>query len=191
MSVRIILASQSPRRKQLLSYLVDKFEVAVADIDESVWPGERPQAYVERLAREKAEVIVSQQALDGEYCVIGSDTCVVYDEHILGKPESLAHCRHMLSMLSGKTHQVLTAFSVVSDSDCITRTVATDVTFTRLTEEDIVAYWQTGEPQDKAGAYAIQGIGGKFVESISGSVSNVVGLPLVELQQVLKEMHTS
>jgi len=186
--MKIILASQSPRRRQLLGYILDEFELASADIDEGVLADESPKQYVERLAREKAEAIAAQQDKAEPYLVIGSDTSVIYDQHILGKPENLAHCKHMLSMLSGRTHQVLTAFSIVGNNEAITKTVTTDVTFVELSERDIEKYWATGEPRDKAGAYAIQGIGGKFVESINGSVSSVVGLPLAELQQVLKEM---
>ena len=184
----IILASQSPRRKELLSHLVDDFDVMAADIDERVLPDESPIQYVERLALQKAQAVAKTLKQDEAYRVIGSDTSVVFDQHILGKPASFEHCRSMLSMLSGRTHQVFTAFSVVGKNKQITKSVCTDVTFTDISEEDIENYWATGEPQDKAGSYAIQGIGGKFVQSIHGSVSNVIGLPLVELQQVLKDL---
>ena len=186
--MKFILASQSPRRRELLGYLLNDFDVASANIDESVLDQESPKEYVERLAQHKAQVIAERQDNSSPYLVIGSDTSVIFKQHILGKPEDLADCQRMLSMLSGQTHQVLTAFSVVGPHRTVTKTVSTDVRFVELTEQDIEAYWATGEPQDKAGAYAIQGIGGKFVAAINGSVSSVVGLPLAELQQVLKEM---
>jgi len=185
--MKIVLASQSPRRKALLSHLVEEFTVQAADIDETVLSGELPVDYVERLALQKAQCIAKELGSAEPFVVIGSDTTVVFDQHILGKPENFEHCRSMLSMLSGRTHQVYTAFSVVGRNKHITESVCTEVTFAQLSDEDIEQYWATGEPQDKAGAYAIQGIGGKFVKSINGSVSNVVGLPLVELQQVLKD----
>lgn len=185
--MNIILASQSPRRKQLLGYLVSNFEQRSADIDESVLGQESPRDYVERLANQKAMVIFNKIIGPENYLVIGSDTTVVNDGEILGKPDSLEDCKAMLLALSGKEHQVLTAFSIVTKAKTVTKTVTTQVQFTNISEQQVVEYWNTGEPQDKAGAYAIQGIGGKFVKSINGSVSAVVGLPLAELDSTLKE----
>lgn len=184
--MRVVLASQSPRRKQLLSYLVDEFEQRPADIDETPVAGETPQEYVARLAESKALAVLAD--VDEDAIVIGSDTTVVGNNTILGKPEDLEDCRRMLNMLSGSNHQVLTAFSVATKTQVVTKVISTEVVFRKLNDQDITDYWSTGEPQDKAGSYAIQGIGGKFVEKVDGSVSSVVGLPLVELEQVLKEV---
>jgi septum formation protein len=152
----------------LLGYLASEFDIRSADIDETPLDNEQAEPYVARMALEKANAI--------------------FNHHILGKPDDLNHSKQMLSMLSGKTHQVLTAFALVTSEGSVSKTVSTDVLFRELSEPEIEQYWNTGEPQDKAGSYAIQGIGGKFVKSISGSVSNVVGLPLVELEQELKNM---
>lgn len=185
MKQAIILASQSPRRKQLLSHIVSDFTVQAADIDESVIADESPSSYVSRLAEQKAQHIFNQHQ---EAVVIGSDTSVIIDNRILGKPTDLDDCASMLNLLSQREHQVLTAFTVKSKNQTITKVVTTQVLFRAISQQDIEDYWNTGEPQDKAGAYAIQGIGGKFVKSINGSVSSVVGLPLVELEQALKEV---
>jgi septum formation protein len=182
---KIILASQSPRRKDLLSHIVAKFSVQAADIDESVLPNESPITYVSRLSLEKAQHIFS---LNPDAVVIGSDTSVIIGERILGKPVDLQDCINTLSLLSDKQHQVITAFTVMSKNKTVTQVVSTDVLFKAVDEEEIINYWHTGEPQDKAGSYAIQGIGAKFVKAINGSVSSVVGLPLVEIEQVLKEV---
>lgn len=182
---KIILASQSPRRKDLLSHIVAKFSVQAADIDESVLANESPTTYVSRLSLEKAQHIFSSNS---DAIVIGSDTSVIINNNILGKPVDLQDCIKILSLLSNKKHQVITAFTVMSKNKTITREVSTDVLFKALNEEEIINYWHTGEPQDKAGSYAIQGIGGKFVKAINGSVSSVVGLPLVEIEQALKEV---
>ncbi len=186
--MEIILASQSPRRKQLLGYLVPEFKQISADIDETVLPNETPKDYVERLASQKAMTVFNDIVGPENVLVIGSDTTVVYQNKILGKPESLQDCHRILGMLSGQHHQVLTGFSVITKSKTITQTVVTDVEFTDISAAQIDEYWATNEPQDKAGAYAIQGIGGKFVKAINGSVSAVVGLPLVELDAAIKEV---
>lgn len=187
--MKLILASQSPRRRELLSHITSNFIATSADIDESVLPNEGAENYVCRLALQKAQTIFDAlpEQEKRKSVVLGSDTSVIYQHQILGKPESLAHSREMLTMLSGNSHQVFTAFSLVSETEKVTKFVSTDVFFKSLTLSEIEDYWQTGEPQDKAGSYAIQGIAGKFVKSINGSVSNVVGLPLVELEQELKE----
>ena len=185
MTQKVILASQSPRRKALLSHVIDSFSVQAADIDESVLAEESPIEYVSRLSQEKAQHIFNQNS---DAIVIGSDTSVIINNTILGKPEDLQDCIDTLSLLSDKQHQVITAFTVMSHTKTITEVVTTEVRFKALTEDEMIKYWHTGEPQDKAGSYAIQGIGAKFVKSINGSVSSVVGLPLVEVEQALKEV---
>ncbi len=191
MSSTLVLASQSPRRKELLQQLGYSFSCLPADIDESVLPQENPEQYVARLALAKANVIASQQ--NENVVVLGSDTSVVFNHHILGKPDSLKHCIEMLSMLSGKSHQVVTAIAAVKGEKSQVIVVTTYVDFKVLTETEITRYWQTGEPQDKAGAYGIQGIAGQFVKQIRGSYSAVVGLPLYETAQLLAEfgVHSS
>jgi|TARA_B110000438_G_scaffold303786_1_gene367357 septum formation protein len=183
MSTTLILASQSPRRKELLEQLGYHFTCLPADIDESVLAQENPEQYVSRLAIEKARVIAKQY--DESVVVLGSDTSVVFGTHILGKPASLDECIAILSMLSGQTHQVITAVAVVKGERTEVFVVRTEVDFKVLTEQEISRYWQTGEPQDKAGAYGIQGIAGQFVKQIRGSYSAVVGLPLYETSQLL------
>lgn len=183
MSTTLILASQSPRRKELLEQLGYHFTCLPADIDESVLAQENPEQYVSRLAIEKARVIAKQY--DESVVVLGSDTSVVFGTHILGKPASLDECIAILSMLSGQTHQVITAVAVVKGERTEVFVVRTEVDFKVLTEQEISRYWYTGEPQDKAGAYGIQGIAGQFVKQIRGSYSAVVGLPLYETSQLL------
>lgn len=185
MSNDLILASQSPRRKELLQQLGYHFACLPADIDESVQLNEKPEQYVARLALEKASVVAAIQT--GNKVVLGSDTSVVFGEHILGKPKSLTDCIAILSMLSGKSHRVITAIAVVQGQRKKVQLVVTEVDFKTLNEAEIKRYWQTGEPQDKAGAYGIQGIAGQFVKQIRGSYSAVVGLPLYETAQLLTE----
>tara|TARA_R110000796_G_scaffold41989_1_gene104060 strand:+ start:136 stop:723 length:588 start_codon:yes stop_codon:yes gene_type:complete len=183
MSNTLILASQSPRRKELLQQLGYDFTCAPADIDESVQSLENPEQYVARLALEKAQAIAVKQGDD--VVVLGSDTSVVFEQHILGKPETLADCLAMLSLLSGKTHQVITAIAAVKGQWSEVVIVSSEVDFKTLSEKEMTRYWQTGEPQDKAGGYGIQGIAGQFVKQIRGSYSAVVGLPLYETAQLL------
>jgi len=186
MQPTLILASQSPRRKELLSQLGYKFKTLAANIDETVIEGESPAEYVLRLASEKAQFIAQQQ---NEDCIVlGSDTSVVLDQHILGKPENIGECCKQLMLLSNNTHQVLTAIAAVKDKQIISALITTEVTFKSLSIDEIKRYWQTGEPQDKAGAYGIQGIGGQFVTQINGSYSAVVGLPLYETAKLLAEL---
>lgn len=181
----LILASQSPRRRELLTQLGYQFSCENADIDETVIANESPRAYVERLARDKAETIAKRINPEGNTAILGSDTSVVIDGVILGKPENKEDCLAQLSLLSGKQHQVLTAVAVVMNNKIRSIIVETNVTFKVLTQADILAYWQTGEPCDKAGSYGIQGIGGQFVTHISGSYFAVVGLPLYETAELL------
>lgn len=177
----ILLASNSPRRKELLGQLGFSFTAIGSDIDESVKQHEDPISYVKRMAIEKA----LKQNTKSNTIVLGSDTCVVFNNHILGKPTDFKDANEMLSMLSGNTHQVLTAIAVAQQDDVSVEVVTTNVTFKTLSQQEIMNYWQTDEPKDKAGSYGIQGIAGQFVTSIEGSYSAVVGLPLYETAQLL------
>lgn len=179
---KLILASQSPRRQQLLSQLGYTFECSSADIDESVQQGESPYQYVERLAIAKAQAIAQ---LMPECVVLGSDTSVVVDNTILGKPASLGDCLNMLQSLSARKHQVLTSIALVEGSKVASKVISTDVYFKPLTTTEITNYWHSQEPQDKAGSYGIQGIGAQFVEKIDGCYFSVVGLPLFATAQLL------
>lgn len=186
MKSALILASQSPRRKELLNQLGYQFKTISADIDEIVLENESPSDYVMRLAIAKAKVVAQTQPAD---CVVlGSDTSVIFESHILGKPENIEQCCQQLLMLSGNTHQVLTAIAAVKNEQVVSALICTEVTFKTLTIEEIKRYWHTGEPQDKAGSYGIQGIGGQFVKQINGSYSAVVGLPLYETAKLLAEL---
>ncbi|MCB5160575.1 Maf family protein [Marinomonas algarum] len=189
----LVLASASPRRKELLSQLVKAFTVLPADIDETPLQQEPPKDYVIRMAAEKARAAVMkyQQNDDQASSVvfIASDTSVVVDGHILGKPSSLEDSRGMLRRLSGRTHQVLTSLCLtdLSGEQQVSVCVTNEVSFRAISDVEIDQYWRTGEPQDKAGSYAIQGLGSVFVRSISGSYSAIVGLPLFETAQLLAQ----
>lgn len=192
MMKQLILASQSPRRKTLLAQLGYQFSTLVADIDESVCDHESAKDYVLRLAQEKALAIFHTLALEQQKrsLVLGADTCVIIDGIILGKPANEAECIETLLRLANNQHQVLTAIAVVgykaeNSTNVQSKIVETQVQFKALTLSEIKRYWQTGEPCDKAGSYAIQGIGGQFVTTINGSYSAVVGLPLYETAQLL------
>lgn len=180
----MILASASPRRAELLAQVGVPFTTCPADIDETPLPGEAPDAYVGRMARDKAR-IVAQQA-PGQL-VLGSDTSVVLEGAILGKPSDEADARATLKRLSGQTHQVLTAVALIRDAECRATLVITDVSFRTLEPDEIDAYLATGEPMDKAGSYGIQGLGGIFVRELKGSYSAVVGLPLQETAALLAD----
>jgi septum formation protein len=189
---QLILASQSPRRKMLLEQLGYQFSTLVADIDESVCDHESAKDYVLRLAQEKANVIFKSLTLEQQMqsLVLGADTCVVIDGIILGKPANEAECIETLQRLENNQHQVLTAIAVIGYKtqnaiDERSQLIETQVSFKALSVSEIKRYWQTGEPCDKAGSYAIQGIGGQFVTTINGSYSAVVGLPLYETAQLL------
>jgi len=186
---KLILASQSPRRKELLKQLGFQFSVLASDIDETVNGSETAYEYVLRLAKQKAQHVLKSLSVTEQKVsyVLGSDTSVVINGNILGKPESEADCLKTLSLLSNNQHQVLTAIALASKSGVIGEVITTDVTFKALTKQEIQAYWLTGEPQDKAGSYGIQGIAGQFVKNINGSYSAVVGLPLYETGQLLND----
>ncbi|MGC8121156.1 Maf family protein [Marinobacter sp. VGCF2001] len=178
----LILASASPRRAELLRQIGVSFRVMPAEIDETPQPAEPARDYVERLAREKA-LAVSRAAPD--VLVLGSDTSVVLNGEILGKPASEAEAGDMLQRLSGNTHQVMTSVALAQADQCQALVVVTDVTFRELEAAEINAYVATGEPMDKAGGYGIQGLGGIFVRELRGSYSAVVGLPLRETAELL------
>ncbi|MFQ3231897.1 Maf family protein [Reinekea sp.] len=180
----VILASQSPRRRELLATLGVEFQVASADIDESVRKNESAYDYVLRLAQQKAQA-VAEKISNPDAVVIGSDTSVIFEAKILGKPLDEADFSQMMNMLSGQSHQVMTAVAMVQGSHLISKVISTDVVFKTLSKDLIARYWQTGEPVDKAGGYGIQGFGSFLVDHIRGSYSAVVGLPLSETGQML------
>lgn len=184
----IVLASASPRRSELLGLAGISFTVVPADICEIPLPGEGAVDHVIRLSGEKARAVAA--ATPGRY-FIGADTIVVLDEAILGKPKDTDDARRMLTSLSGRSHQVITAFSVYDKTTdhAISHSVTTEVTFKELDDQEIAAYITTGCPMDKAGSYAIQGGAIHFVRSINGSYSNVVGLPMTELYETLRSLH--
>ena len=179
---RLYLASASPRRRELLTQLGYPFVVLTVHVPEELAPGESAVAYVQRLAQDKA--LAGWHACDGRLPVLGSDTIVVLDDAILEKPTDEADARRMLSALSGRTHQVMTAVALAGMQ---LHLVTTQVTFRSLSATEITEYWHTGEPADKAGAYGIQGIAGKFVSRIEGSYTAVVGLPLLETDLLLQQ----
>ncbi|MFD2229659.1 Maf family protein [Alkalimarinus sediminis] len=191
--MKLILASSSPRRRELLSQIGVSFDVMSADIDETPLASEPASEYVVRMAREK--VMACTSSLEGlqTVTILGADTSVIVDGDILGKPDNYESAKEMLLKLSGREHQVMTSICVVTCSlgrtpesaDLMTRLVTTDVKFRPLSEGQIQSYWNSGEPQDKAGAYGIQGFGAVFVDSIKGSYSAVVGLPLAETAELL------
>lgn len=185
MPTKIYLASASPRRKQLLSQLDVEFEQFATDIDESQKEGESAEFFVCRLAEEKAiaGVAIAEQNLP----VLGSDTIVVLEGKVLGKPLDLADAEATLSSLSGKTHQVMTAIAFANTKAVKSQLVTTDVTFKELSQQEIKDYCATKEPFDKAGSYGIQGGAGRFVTKLNGSYFAVMGLPLYETEQLLAE----
>ena len=184
MSVQIILASASPRRRELLDQIKVTYRVCPVDLDETPLPNETPLAYVQRLAAEKSAVCLAR--LNTRRPVLAADTAVILNNVIMGKPKDQDDALTMLTQLSGKTHQVYSAISLRGREHDQAVSI-TEVTFRLLTEAEILAYWRSGEPLDKAGAYAIQGMGGVFVEWIRGSFSGVVGLPLFETAELLSK----
>lgn len=184
-AVRIILASQSPRRRELLTLVGIPHEVRPANLDESLLPGEEAIAHAERLARAKAEAVA---ATESGATVIGSDTIVVLDGDILGKPDDEAEARATLRRLSGRTHTVHTAVAVTRAGRTVSGVESVEVTFRPLTDEQIAAYVATGEPMDKAGAYGIQGYGAVIVERVHGDYFAVMGLALGRLVALLEDV---
>jgi len=182
----MILASSSPRRRELLKQLEVTFKVAPADIDESIDEGETPTNYVLRMSREKALAGLAQNG--GEIPALGSDTIVVLNDKILGKPESHTEAASMLMRLSGQTHHVYSAVALALQPDRILNTLnITAVSFGKMPMEWIKQYCQSDEPMDKAGAYAVQGGAGQYISRIDGSYSGVMGLPLYETAEILRQ----
>jgi len=191
----LVLASASPRRQELLRNAGIPFEVRATDIPEIPKPGEAPQAFAERMAREKARMIAKQRPRDH---ILGADTIVVVDHQILGKPRDREDAARMLRMISARTHQVTTAVCLLGPQMTASRgtprtafeevrSETTMVTMNELSEEDIRFYVESGEPMDKAGAYAIQGIASRWIPRIEGDYSNVVGLPVYLVYRILRE----
>lgn len=182
----IILASASPRRKELMGLLKLPFTIQVADIDETMDPQNPPFEEVARVSRRKAEAVKRQQ---GDV-VIAADTIVVCNDRVLGKPAHKQEAFEMLRLLSGQKHQVMTGLTVLGDDKCITCTELSDIYFRELSDEEILDYIATNEPMDKAGAYGVQGGAALFVRRIEGDYYNVVGLPVCRLSQILKEFRS-
>ena len=185
---RIILASQSPRRRELLNLVGIPHEVIPSNIDESVLPNESPASHAERLARSKAETIAAREPAA---VVIGSDTIVLLDGDILGKPVDASDAARMLGRLSGRTHTVLTAVAVAHRGRTVSGVESVEVIFRSLSAEQIESYIATGEPMDKAGAYGIQGYGAVIVERVHGDYFAVMGLALGRLVGLLEEVGVS
>ncbi len=188
-STDIVLASASPRRRELLSQVGICFQVEPSRATEEHLPGESPQQHVVRLSKDKALEVAGRNEIPGRW-FIGSDTIVLRDETILGKPQDTEDAATMLRSLSGRSHRVLSGYAVHDrkSGSTIAGAVTTKVRFKELTEQEIAGYIASGEPMDKAGAYAIQGLGAFMVLAIEGSYTNVVGLPLCELVEVLERI---
>jgi septum formation protein len=192
--MRLILASASPRRAELLRWAGYTFDVVVASVDESIRPGESPSAYVRRLAADKSAAVlgVARPVIPPHQpVVLGADTTVVVDGEILGKPRDDEEAADMLRRLSGKAHQVLTGVSLRQGAHEVGRVETTTVVFSVLNDEDVAWYIASGEGRDKAGGYAIQGLASRFIPSISGSYSNVVGLPVACVAELLRSLLAS
>lgn len=180
----LVLASASPRRKELLRNAGFIFEVHPADVPEDPLPGETAKTCAERLAREKALVVSRQRPND---LVLGADTVVVVDGQLLGKPSDAADTARMLRMISGREHEVITGVCLVAHGKTTVASETTIVTFGELTEQEIADYVASGEPMDKAGAYAIQGIASRWIPRIEGDYFNVVGLPVALVWRMLRQ----
>jgi septum formation protein len=187
----LILASASPRRHELLTQAGLKFKIVAANLNEDLLENEPAAAYVQRLAEEKAQAVwnahESSDTPDDPLVVLGADTCVVVDGHILGKPTDTADARRMLNLLSGRTHAVLTGIAVITGTKILRDLDITQVTFNCVTDSEIAQYIVSGEPLDKAGAYAIQGYAARWIPRIEGCYFNVVGLPIARTIALLTE----
>ena len=179
----IYLASKSPRRQELLQQIGIDFELVAVEIDESPLPGESAESYVKRMAIEKSSHAWQDHMTKP---LLSADTTVVVEGNILGKPTDEADFKNMMKQLSGQTHKVMTAIAVTLDGKTDSKTSISEVSFRHLTEMEIHRYWQSGEPHDKAGGYAVQGLGAIFIEQISGSYSGIMGLPLFETAELLQ-----
>jgi septum formation protein len=190
--MRLILASASPRRRELLAQAGYTFEVHPAHVNEDLRPGEDAIAYVVRLAREKALSVFTEISSKGsappQVVVLGADTTVTLDSHILAKPEDAADAARMLRMLSGRTHRVITGIAIATAKGVEVAAEVTGVQFRTLSDAEIDAYVATGEPMDKAGAYGIQGLAAKWIPRVEGCYFNVVGLPLALVATMLEQL---
>lgn len=184
MKPHLVLASQSPRRSEILAAAGIVFTVRVPNIDEVRQPGETPLAYVKRLATEKAAAV----NLDPGEIALGADTVVVYQDHVLEKPRDANDAMRMLSILNGRQHEVITGICLRTETESVSDAQITKVQFADLTREQISGYIASGEPIGKAGAYAIQGLASKFIEKVDGCYFNVVGLPVAMVYRRLKEI---
>jgi septum formation protein len=204
---RLVLASGSPRRRELLAQAGYAFEVQAADVDESLRAGERPDAYVRRLAEEKARAVLERvmspthrdeaamngareiggSMEEGRPVVLGADTTVVCDGEILAKPEDAADAMRMLRMLSGRTHEVLTGVAVATRAGVVSAVESTSVTFSAIPQAELERYCATQEPMDKAGAYGIQGYAARWIPRIDGDYFNVMGLPIARVVGMIME----
>ncbi len=182
----ICLASRSPRRRELLHQIGVDFDVIDVDVDEQRGPQESAEAFVARVALDKARAGRSALPAASPMPVLGADTAVVIDDEVLGKPRDGADAARMLSLLSGRTHRVLTAVALVAGRETVCVSTS-NVTFRTLGDAECAAYWASGEPADKAGAYAIQGLAAVFISRLEGSYSGVMGLPLYETATLLQE----
>lgn len=182
--MKIILASQSPRRRELLALMGLEFTVITSDVEERPPQNTTVDAYVRALALQKAEAVASQHPDD---CVIGADTVVYLDGDILGKPHTPENANKYLSRMQGRKHTVYTGVAVLSPGRADVRSATTDVTFSPMSQDEIDWYVSTGEPLDKAGAYGVQGPGSIFVERVEGNYFNVIGMPIPLLYQMLRE----
>jgi septum formation protein len=185
MSVKVVLASGSPRRRQLLELIGIEHEVSPSNIDETIRPRETPRRHAERLAREKASAVASREP---QRITVAADTIVVVNRKVLGKPRDEDDARRMLSMLSGREHTVITAVAVARGRKLRSAVEEVRVKFRRLRDDEIDAYIATGEPMDKAGAYGIQGFGATIVECVNGDYFAVMGLPLARLVTLLRDL---
>jgi len=184
--VDFLLASKSPRRIELLRNAGFQFSLIDVNVDESKNPGEEPRKYVSRMAYSKScqGFIIAEKQTP----CLGADTIVVKDKEIFGKPKDFEDCRRMLGILSGSCHEVITAICLFTAEKYYLQLVESQVEFRHVSEQDIADYWNTGEPKDKAGSYAIQGIGAKFVRNYTGSLTNIIGLPMEETQKLLQSV---
>jgi septum formation protein len=183
----VVLASASPRRRELVAYIAAELSFDSADIDETPFPHESPHDLVLRLALSKAQSVAKRHPRS---LVIGSDTVISVGDTILGKPYDLTDFRRMMTLLSNTQHQVYTGVAVINTVSMRTlnKVLITHVNMGEISSQSALSYWQTGEPHDKAGGYAIQGIGGKYVKSISGSISAVIGIPIYETKELLTQV---
>lgn len=191
----LILASASPRRRELLSQAGFEFQIEAANLSEDLLADEAAAAYVQRLAEEKAQSVWNanreHDSVDDPLFVLGADTCVVSEGRILGKPANAADACRMLELLRGRTHAVMTGLAVVTAARVVRGVEITQVTFNQITDEEIADYVRGGEPMDKAGAYAVQGFAARWIPRIEGCYFNVVGLPIARTVQLLVEARST